>query len=61
MIAFKKENQQIAQQSFDSRFTGVEAGADIFIMVMYRYAANTVAVAERQIRFYFKFERSTYS
>ena len=29
-------------------------------MVMYRYAANTVAIAESQITFYFKFERSTF-
>ena len=57
---FKTENMHIAQQSFDSRFTGVEADAAIFIMVMYRHAANTVAVAERQIPFDFKFERSTF-
>ena len=56
MTVFKKENVQMAQQSFDSRFTGVVAGADIFIMVNYRQADNTVAVAERQITFYLKSE-----
>ena len=51
---------QIAQQYFDSRYTGVVVGAAIFVTVMYRHAANTVAVSEHQILFYFKFERFTF-
>ena len=60
MIVYKKKNVQIVLQSFDSRFTGVLVGVAIFVMVIYRQAANTVAVAERQIYVYFKFKLSTF-
>ena len=59
MNVFKNDNVKIAQQSFVSRFTGVVVGGAIFVMVMYRHAANTVAVGKRHNIFYFKFERST--
>ena len=62
VFVFKKD-VHIAQQYFNSRFTDVEAGTAIFIVVMYWHAANTVvvmAVAECQITFYFKFKRSTF-